>query len=157
MSWNASVKATCQRLRDERLTLDAKGCTEGEIIALEANTGGPFPAAYRHFLGEVGRDWGRFMVGSDVALGDLLRINGEARELVAEAGTTLPPSAFVFLMHQGHEFLCFFSGQGDDPPVHRFMEGEGLKALGISFSEWLWLAADDEIRIWKRLNAESGA
>lgn len=60
-------------------------------------------------------------------------------------------------MHQGHEFLCFFSGKGDDPPVHRFMEGEGLKALGISFSEWLWLAADDEIRIWKRLNAESGS
>lgn len=150
------VSATCQRLRDERLTLDAKGCTEGEIVALEAKTGGPFPASYRHLLAEIGRDWGRFMVGSDVALGDLLRINEEARELAAGMDVTLPSSVFVFLMHQGYVFLSFFSGQGDDPPVHRFMEGEGLKALGVSFSEWLWLAAEDEIRIRKELNAKDG-
>jgi hypothetical protein len=148
----SSITVALQSLRDERLTLDARGSTEAEVAALESQLRSRLPAPYRAFLLALGADPGHFMPGSDLALKDLTRINEEARRIVAAAGQTLPAAAFAFLMHQGYQFLCFNLGEGDDPPVHHFIEQVTLKPLGKSFSEWFRLAADDAVRDHKELD-----
>jgi hypothetical protein len=153
---NELVAATLQRLREERLTLQAEGCSEADISALERAINAPLPSAYREFLLAIGRDWGEFMVGSDRVFEDLSGVNRYARHLVAETGASFPPSAFAFLGHQGYQFLCFFLRESEDPQVHHFMEGEALKPLGMRFSEWLRMAADDEITIRRDLDGNAG-
>lgn len=36
----------------------------------------------------------------------------------------LPADAFVFWMHQGYQFAFFRIGEGEDPPVYHFEEGQ---------------------------------
>ena len=64
----------------------------------------------------------------------------EAKSLLAEdeAGVTLGENAFVFLMHQGYEFLYFYLSEGDDRPVYQYVEGIGMPMLAWkSFSDFL--------------------
>jgi hypothetical protein len=64
-----------------------------------------------------------------------------------EAGveSLLPSNAFVFYGHQGYEFGFFLLGQGDDPPVYQYVEGEETPNLVWgSFSDYL----SDVIRIF---------
>ncbi len=148
----SSIIATLRSLRDEHLTLDARGCTEAEVAGLESRLRSKLPASYREFLFALGNDAAEFMQGSDLALKEVPSINDSARRLVAEAGQSLSSKAFVFLMHHGYQFLCFNLGEGDDPQVHRFMEGETLTPLGMPFTEWFRMAADDTIRDCKELD-----
>lgn len=55
----------------------------------------------------------------------------------------LPAQAFVFLMHQGYQFLYFVAdGKNDDPPVYGYLEGEqGIVKKFEHFSEMVLCAS----------------
>ena len=64
----------------------------------------------------------------------------------------MPDDAFVFSMHQGYIFEYFRLKDGDDPPVHSFLETEpDARIISGSFSEYLkarvaaYLAIQDHI------------
>jgi hypothetical protein len=150
---NPTIAEGTRRLRSAGLLPpgDTGGCTSEEITRIESKVGQRLPGVYRDFLAVVGRSSGGFMRGSDLACDQLLRINREARDLTREGGLSLSSSAFVFLMHQGYQFLCFDLGAGADPEVSRFEEGGAIQRLGVSFSSWFLGAVDDEIRIVRGL------
>ena len=68
-----------------------------------------------------------------------------ADEMLAENGRPfeLPPGAFVFLMHQGYQFMYFVcDGATDDPPVYYYLEGQpAVERKAERFSDWLELCA----------------
>lgn len=144
-AWEATLDTACERLAAAGLSASASGCSDEELELVEQELGVKLPAAYATFLLRFGDSAGGFMHGSDLSRRDLPQINSTARDLVRDAGVTLPESAVVFLMHQGYQFVYFVGGEGDDPHVHLFDEGESVRALGWTFSEWVLRAADDEI------------
>ncbi len=101
-------------------------CTEEEVRSLEHQIGRSLPGAYREFLLWMGHSTGGLLRGSDYRYQDLISLQKWAVELMEEDGfpDPLPGDAFVFLMHQGYEFDFFRIGEGDDPPVYYFLEGE---------------------------------
>lgn len=150
---NPTIAEGSRRLRSAGLLPpgDTGGCSSEEIAQIESQVGQRLPGVYRDFLALVGRASSGFMRGSDFACGQLLRINREARDLLREGGLSLSSSAFVFLMHQGYQFLYFDLNGGADPEVSRFEEGGTIQRLGVSFSIWFLGAVDDEIRIVRGL------
>jgi hypothetical protein len=84
------------------------------------------PAAYRAYLLIAGRRSPSAWVGTDCTIDWLYQLHDAAEELLREWGQPLlSADAFVFLMHQGYQFMYFVAdGRSDDPPVHYFMEGE---------------------------------
>ena len=148
---NPTIADGLHRLRAAGLTQRAVGCSLDEIAQVEMELRATLPATYREFLLALGSSGGAFLQGSDFAWSQLARINREARELVRSAGARLPPSAFVFLMHQGYQFLFFAVSEGRDPQVLRFEEGGSIQPVGMAFSEWFLSAADDEIRAWRNV------
>lgn len=150
---NPTILAGLQRLQAAGLLPSGStgGCTPEEIDRIESQVGHRLPGVYVDFLSALGRSSGGFMRGSDFACGQLIRLNREARELVREGGLSIPALAFVFLMHQGYQFLYFDVSGGSDPEVHRFEEGGPLQRVGVTFSNWFSGAVDDEIRIVRGL------
>lgn len=122
------------------------GCSEPEIDSLERELGFTFPTVYRRFLRLVGRESGEFMDGSVFHGPQLVRLQAAARELLSEtsAAWTLEPSDFVFLMHEGYEFLFFRADDSDDPPVYFYLEHDPApRRFAPSFSEWLSAAVEE--------------
>lgn len=131
-----------------------QGCSTSEIEKLEAASQVVLPGAYKEFLCAIGKSAGEFLIGEDVFYSDILNLRGYADELLAEsqAGFVLPKSAFVFLMHQGYQFLFFDTASGEDPAVFHYMEKEAQpKEVFTNFSKWLNAILDDEIAISKSL------
>ena len=59
---------------------------------------------------------------------------------------------FVFLVHQGYQFLFFDTIYADDPPVFLYSDNEHEpKKIFDHFSEWLLAAVDDEIEAFESL------
>lgn len=152
-AWEAALDTACERLAAAGLSATASGCSDTDLALAEQDLGVKLPAAYATFLLRFGENSGGFMQGSDLSCRDLAQINRVGRKLVHDAGSALPDSAFVFLMHQGYQFVYFVIDESDDPQVHLFDEGESVRPLGWTFSEWVLRAADDEIEGWRRLKA----
>ena len=91
------------------------------------------------------------MQGSDFACRELVQMNTLARKLVRDTGASIPDNAFVFLMHQGYQFLYFLVGEESDPQVHLFDDGGTLKPIGLTFADWFLRTTDEEIEIWRGL------
>ena len=54
--------------------------------------------------------------------------------------------------HQGYTFLFFDAESQDDPPVWMFTEGDQQpKQIAPSFSEWLFVALEDDIEAYAEL------
>ena len=104
-----------------------KGCTPTEIEKIESDVGRALPLAYREFLVRMGRGAGAFFVGTDMFYPNILGNTDAAHELVGEdnSGLELPRDAIVISMHQGYQFLFVQADDGDDPPVHYYMEQSG--------------------------------
>ena len=102
------------------LGLSGTPCTPEEVAKLEADLHVKLPAAYRAFLLLMGNGPDPILVGTECTIGDLYRLGEGAEELLAEDGNSfaLTPDAFVFLMHQGYQFMYFqCDAANDDPPV----------------------------------------
>ncbi|MEM1182847.1 MAG: SMI1/KNR4 family protein [Acidobacteriota bacterium] len=101
------------------------GLSAQEIEALEAKIGLVFPGVYREFLSVAGRSAGRFASEVDVFFPDVVELQGEAKELIAECkpGYQLPDDALIFTGYQGYQYT-FFRCLGDDPPVYRFFDDD---------------------------------
>ena len=110
---------------------EIRGCTPHEIEELERLVGKNLPLSYKDFLLTVGHQAGGFLRGTDKLYEHVAEFTDAARELLAENGLPggLPEDAFVFYMHQGYEFGYFRAGEGDDPPVYQYFEGNGSPKL----------------------------
>jgi len=121
--------------------LNGTPCRPADVEALEAEAGVHLPAAYRAYLLLMGLIPDPLFTGTDCSLHHLHGLREAADELLAENGRPfeLPPVAFVFLMHQGYQFMYFVCGEAtDDPPVYHYMEGEPVAVRKAErFSEWL--------------------
>jgi hypothetical protein len=107
--------------------LGAISCSQTEIQALETAIGFSLPSAYiQNFLIPLGKGAGVFLQGEDCFYDQLLDLQSGARELLLEEKfpEVLPADAFVFWMHQGYQFAFFRIGEGEDPPVYHFEEGQ---------------------------------
>lgn len=116
------------------------GCTEAELLELEAHAGGPLPRTYRRLMALAGRDAGGFMQGTDWQFPLVLELRAEADELLVEHGLgPLPADLFVFSMHQGYDLCGFHLGASDDPHVVAFVQGldRALRRTALTFSAWL--------------------
>lgn len=124
----------------------SEGCSDLEILLLERSLGFTLPATYRAFLRIVGKGSGEFLDGSVFHLSEIPRLQEAARELLDEAGRpwALEAEDFVFLMHQGYEFLFLRRDGSEDPPVYLYEELEAAPRLWArSFSDWIHAAVDE--------------
>jgi hypothetical protein len=122
------------------------GCSLAAIAELERRLDGPFPAAYREFLGWIGEHYDGPFCGSDCFPEHLEANNRLLPELLAENGIAfqLPPRFLAFFTHQGYIAVWFaLPATSDDPPVWIFNEGATPQPVeGPNFSTWLF----DELR-----------
>jgi hypothetical protein len=152
-----SIAEAIRKLRESSLAsgLDTRGCTGEQIRALESELGFQLPSTYREFLLLAGNGAGRFLIGTDWTFTTLHNLGDAARRLLRECGvdvTILSPTAFVFAMHQGYQFLYFDAAGDDDPPVLLFLEGEpGPRQVFNTFADWLVRCVDDEIEAFRHL------
>jgi hypothetical protein len=125
------------------------GCHPNEIAEIESRIGHELPFAYREFLLQMGRDAGRFYLGTDMFYPDIVNLNltQAARKLVEDdkSAITLADDAIVFSMHQGYEFLFIREGEGIDPPVYYYMEESGqFEKKADTLTEFLLHAAQED-------------
>ncbi len=126
------------------------GCTGEDISALEKKFALTMPGLYVEWLVTMGRGAGKFLRGSDAFFPALLELRDSALELLAECGNkiTLPHDAFVFLIHQGYQFLYFRTDQNDpDPPVIQYIEGEDPIQGWSHLSSYFQQVVQDHIRL----------
>lgn len=124
------------------------GLGEDEIAQLEHRAGFAFPAQYGELLRAIGRDAQGFFVGTDLFWADL---TDAARDMMMDDPVQLPGGSWVFSMHQGYQFDFFICDGNDDPPVHKWVEFQGLTFdAWPSLSDWIVKAVDWHLRIRNR-------
>ncbi|HUY93451.1 MAG TPA: SMI1/KNR4 family protein [Pirellulales bacterium] len=153
----STIRVTFERLRSTGLAAaDAtRGCTKEEIAEIESTLRVRLPNAYREFLRLCGKQAGEFLLGTDWTFPTILALKESAAALLRECDVPreLSPSAFVFAMHQGYQFLFFDCQSGQDPAVFRFIEGDqSARQVFDSFSNWFRQCAEDEIAAQAELN-----
>jgi hypothetical protein len=143
-------------LRDQLISVgvarpgEIVGCTPAEIEEVARDQGTDLPAAYRAFLALMGRKAGALFVGSDVFYPEVLQLRQAAEGLLEVGGARvgLPPTAVVFLMHQGHTFMYIDAGEGQDPPVRKYQEGwEAPVRHADHFTSYLASAIEGQARL----------
>jgi hypothetical protein len=106
-------------------------CSKEEVVELERLIGFKLPLAYKEFLFWSGKGLGSFEIGSEFYYDqDLIDLQRMAKDLLTDnnAPFELPDDAFVFWGHQGYQFAFFRASEGDNPPIHYYIEaGEGEK------------------------------
>jgi hypothetical protein len=124
-----------------------QGCSVREISEIEALARPALPQAYRQFLARMGRSAGLFLRGSDFLYPAVKSLKVDAKRLLKETSSrwALAPTDFVFVGHQGYEFLFFDCTRGEDPPVWRLSENEEPIQVYSTFSNWLSACVLDEI------------
>lgn len=96
-----------------------------EIERIERKYEVRLPSVYREFLSLMGKKAGDYMLGSSVFFDEIFTLKQGAEELVEENNLEpIPRTAFIFWMHQGYQAAFFKIGDGDDPPVYYFTEGQ---------------------------------
>lgn len=126
-------------------------CTEAEVRELEQKVGLTLPLAYKEFLLWMGHSAGGLLVGTDIFY-EHLPLQEAAIELLAENNVTekLPDTAFVFMMHQGYQFMFFDVSAGDDPPIHYYLESKAENYIRWNYEDNLnkFLAIEIEAHIY---------
>jgi len=120
---NSVISLISKKLRSAGFTL--KGCTREEIETYQNSNELKFPKVYTEFLLTMGKNAGDFMRGSDYEWDELPELKNAANETLAD--NKLPPLTqedFVFFMHQGYIFAFFKIGEGEDPKIYLFSEGD---------------------------------
>lgn len=132
-------------------TTRVQSCTEEEVRLLEKNLNCRLPDAYREFLLWMGHGAGAFLQGTDIFYKHVPKIQGWAKELLAENGfpVLLPDDAVVFMMHQGYQFMFFRVSEGDNPPIYYYHEACHFDSFELRFpnlDEFLLAQLDIEMR-----------
>ena len=125
-----------------------KGCSEADLRVIEATRGVTLPSVYRQFMLRLGRDAGQFLRGTDFLYPELMGLQALPAPLLKTSGALfeLTPAHFVFMSHQGYQFLFFACDAGDDPPVMHYLEGDTLpRQVAPCFSDWLSGCVADEL------------
>jgi hypothetical protein len=130
-----------------------KGCAPQEIAQIEARFNLQLPPIYKEFLARMGKAAGRFLVGSDFLFPAPLHLRDDAEALLQQSGVAfrLDRSDFVFVGHQGYEFIFFNVADSLDPAVFLLTEDEEPNRVFSHFSEWLLSCVADEIKAFKSL------
>ncbi len=126
----------------------AAGCSLEEMAQIENDFGVTLPRSYKEFLRLLGRSSGDFLHGTTFNYPGVIQLREMAIELLESCGSefSLAPSDFVFLGHQGYQFMFFDTAVSDDPPVIYYIDQESApKQIFESFSAWFSVCADDEI------------
>jgi hypothetical protein len=113
--------------------------TPEQIAQVEREQSASLPDSYRKFLEFCGNSENGVLESQDVYFGDLCGIKADAIESLREADSEVSLDGYiVFMMHQGYIFYCMRAGVSD-PPVYGYssMEGEGLRSIGVTFSEFI--------------------
>jgi hypothetical protein len=157
---STAVASTVQRLLSSGIADEGtvRGCSPEEIKKLEKETGLGLPERYREFLLTCGNGAGGFMVGSDWQYAKLFSLRKGAQSLLkrCKVDFDLPAGAFVFIMHQGYQFLYLDCANGDDPPVYLFIEGsDPFRRVYESFSSWFAGCVEDEIVALRKLQSRT--
>src|SRR6267142_5287076 len=132
---------------------ELKGCTPSEIGQIESTFQLQLPTIYKEFMARMGKAAGHFLVGSDYLFPAPLRLRRDAELLLKQSGVKFrfDRNHFVFLGHQGYEFLFFDAREPQDPAIFLLMEGEEPKQVLPHFSEWLLSCIADEIEAFRPL------
>lgn len=103
-----------------------RGFSEDDVREAERRIGLTLPPLLRQFMLTMGDYDGGLLQGSDLpAPEELPQFREDAEALLAESGSKsrLPPSAVVFVFHQGYAFL-YLEADFDNGPVFQYVEGE---------------------------------
>jgi ankyrin repeat protein len=120
---------------------ELRGCTAAEIARLEDHFRVRLPAAYRDFLGRMGKGAGEFLLSDrwTFQFDDLFTL---ARDDAYAEVCDLPEDYFVFAERDGSAWVFFVAdGQSDAPPIYLFTEGEGRSCKQVARSLWEFLEA----------------
>ena len=129
---------------------DLLGLDERVIQEVEDDQPARLARAYRCFLASAGNGAGRFLQGSDVFHPQVIGLRKAAQELLDEHGLALEETDRVILMHQGCQF-DFLRGEGADPEVWSYSEGEVPERRYARFTDWLRAHAEEQTNAWARL------
>jgi hypothetical protein len=138
---------------------DIQGCSDDEVRQIEAAFNLRLPQAYKVFLSSFGKKAGALLDGSDYLYPALLDCRRTAEKIIAdtEARFQLSPQSFVFLQHEGYQFLFFDTDKANqDPPVFRFIEGDSYPSkIFDTFSDWLSLCIEQEAELYAANQADA--
>ncbi len=151
MSINTSIKKLAEAGIVEQSTII--GCTSEEIINLEKFFKVKLPSTYVEFLHKLGKNAGSFLVGSDFLYDKLYKLTEYANNLLIEnkSSLKLPEAAFVFISHQGYQFMFFNCNEASNA-IYYYLEGEqAFEKVYNSFDDWLAETVQDEIDAVKSL------
>jgi hypothetical protein len=132
---------------------DIIGCSPDDISTLEGRFGIPLPEIYRDWLRVMGRGAGHYLEGSDAFFPRLLELRDGAEDLLRENRHpfSLPEDAFVFLMHQGYQFLFFRTSPPDpDPQVTLYLEGDDPVHRWDHVSEYFQQVLEDYLKLLRK-------
>jgi hypothetical protein len=144
------------RLIDTGLALSSQliGCTLDQINeVMEVQQVERLPIVYQQFLSWMGQFAGDiYFSGTDVFYPAILKFKVFALKVIRQNNLSINLSKrdFVFLSHQGYQFM-YFDVNHDDPDVIGFSEAEvELKNFG-SLSSWLLDCIDEDLQNLNRL------
>lgn len=131
-------------------------CTPEQISEIEQSFSVSLPATYKMFLSSMGLRAGTFMRGTDFYYRHLPKLRKYAEELLQEwdCSFSLSKTDFVFLCHQGNQFMCFDTTSGDDPPIYHYIESQNApQKVNDSFSNWLKCRVEGQISLQEHIRA----
>jgi len=121
-------------------------CSQSDIARLEEQYGVCLPEIYKSFLLGSHPNVEKALVGTDMDMRYLPELRDWAQDMLEESGSSfrLASTDFVFLMHQGYQFMYFPCDDSDDPPVFYYMEGQPAPQKKFErFSAWLALCEEE--------------
>jgi hypothetical protein len=129
---------------------DVRGLSDDVIRQIDDDQPAPLPEAYRCFLAAAGKGAGRFLQGSEVFHPEVIGLRRAARELTGDDEDFLTEDDRVILMHQGCQF-DFLRGEGPDPEVWSYCEGNSPERHYERFTDWLKANAEEQTKAWAHL------
>jgi len=126
------------------------GCTESEILELihDQNVNA-LPPIYIKFMRYAGKRAGGLWAGTDAFYPYMKGLKQVAVDLLIENDFDfdLPDTSFVFLMHEGYQFMYFDTTVIDDPEVLYYMEGKDTIVSKGKFSRFITYFIEERANI----------
>ena len=127
-----------------------QGCTISDISELEKKFDVKLPNNYIEFLKILGKRSDGFLQGTDFLYDKLFKLKQYAIDLLKEnkANYVLGKDDFVFMSHQGYQFLFFKCN--DDKAIYCYEDGDSnIQKVYDNFEEWFSDTCNDEIETYK--------
>jgi hypothetical protein len=113
------------------------GCEPRHINRLQNYFGVTLPKVYRDFLCVFGRDTGDILGHMTVAYPWIVKFHHRAVSMFEDENIPLPNNRFVFGFEDSHLWFFDIASGVEDPPVSLLTEGEGIRQVAETFTEWL--------------------